>query len=590
MPNDDIELSYIYATLRKLKCVRNSELANKIGLSGKSRLDESIFPRRFLLKLLDARFADLDELAGNLVSNLFRRLVKKAKSKEESPLAVKQTIQSSSSLPSSKCIELDEYFHCCLYYLHDFFLELNWHEPDIETLGCGLKYIDDFFVFQKDLTNFGAKLMSPKSPGVANKSPEKIQRVQKSAVTEQLKSSLALGSKLESPMRKRRVRFEDTTKKGHKSIQTGTKDLDLKESHSVLALDLLLFSLSLFSQRLDDCLKEWASSPTSGSADLMILIRESKQKLRTNQLSSIAKQIKQSNDIYLTMLDYLSDLRRIYLRDYIVGIICAPRPGSSFVTYKTSRVGSLMQKTVLEVEAKVVLGLAEQSLQVLIDLVTSEMNLPPVEMGADTKSRSRDEMVKSRENYLNFMTSWLNVGDFVFGTSVQKKHSFSQSGRNNKEISTLANSGPFKSSTRLLAQMDNLNELMRDLLSEICDRIKNQQQLKYFLDLAHSGLDHFFDVVSAQLVSQLASARTRVTSKTLANEQLNDVKNLNYSIDLIAAKVRCLKFIQILTSIDKLIRETSAKTKVELVDLKLSSKLVKFTETCTQQTGSVYMS
>lgn len=212
--DDDGGLIYIYKILRLLK--------------GKN---VRLFSKRYLLKLIDERLIKLETFADVLVAKLFKRLAKKSGNKLT-------TLRSGEF--TTKCAELDEYFHLSLYYLHDFVIELDWHEPVIEDLHeedlayirARLKQIDIFLQSREVLSSNMAVKKS--LDGMAPKSVKSPSR--------KVKSNLSMrSSRVDSPTRKRRIRFQDSSPKNEPIRQQ-----DIQDSHSILALDLLIYSLNIF--------------------------------------------------------------------------------------------------------------------------------------------------------------------------------------------------------------------------------------------------------------------------------------------------------------------------------------------------------
>lgn len=583
------ELRYIYAILRRLKATRKAEFnqGSKINPSG---LEVSLFSREFLLNILEERLSALDGFAKELVSGLFKKLNKKvAKLNEGSEITPIR-----SNTLKSKCHELDEFFHYSLYYLHDFIIELDWHESDVDWQEelPELIYINNFIDFRRALNNFVQKLKTVNDTKTSTTESTLTVGAETSLEVRPLKSNLS-STRSASPGRKRRVRFEDESPDESNESEyrvTMSNDKERKDIQSLLALDLIIYAMNLFIQQLSGHLDEFASNST-GLRELLIPIKESKKKIHTAQLNSISRKIKNSNDVYLTVLDFLFDLRKTYMIDYVFGIVCANDSDNSSSHQKNPRIGIFVQKIEFDVERKLIEQLAHRSLQILVDLITSEISLPPVELKAETTTKSREEVNKSRENYLNFISNWLNIDDVVFGSAKTKKRTKdvdvkkheAPEGKLAKE-STLANGGKYKSSSRILAQMENLNELARDLFDQILNRMQSLQQIKYFLELIHLGFEDSFDIISDQIYSQLSSLRRKAPEKNLSSSNSNDLSAVSNSIDLITAKVRSLKLIHIMSSIDKLIKEVAIKRKVELSERSLDSKLNKFIDQSGQQT------
>lgn len=515
--NESSDLQYIYVTLRKL------------NYPGRRQL----FPRRFLCKLLDERLADLFDLAQELVSELFKNL---GNSRDGG--ATKPQIGTIKTKHPAGSPELEEYFHYCLYYIHDFLIELGWHESNLEDLSG-----EDSEYVRLRLKSFSAFL--------------KFQSALKSQNTFGRRGVKSIKSSPSGRVSKRRVRFVD-------SPQPIKDEADL----STFALDLLLFALNMFVQHLCNHLAE---SETS-AADLrssMNLIRESRTKIRANQVNTISKQIRSANNVFLVVLDQLSAIQRTYLTDHVVRIICARDSERFFRCHKYQQISVYIERLEMDAGGKIVARLADNCLQVLLDLLVSEINFPPVELLAETRTRSREEVVKSRENYFNFLTSWLNLDTTQKRTSTELLRS-----KISRE-SNLANDGVhFKSSSRILAQMDNISELIREFLDEIVQRMNNGQQLKYFLELIHLGFDKSFELITSQLIPQLTDIQKK-NSKSIAQ-----------SVDSIAIKVRCLKLIHLLTSVDSLIIDSAARANIRVEERLLSTKLIEFTEVCTKKSGS----
>lgn len=579
------ELRYIYAILRRLKAIRKAEFnqGSKINPTG---LEASLFSREFLLNILEERLSALDGFAEELISGLFKKLNKKVTKLNEGS----EITPIRSNTLKSKCHELDEFFHYSLYYLHDFIIELDWHESDAEWQegSSELIYVNNFIDFRKALNNFVQKLKTVNDKNLTTKSTLNVS-TETSSEIKPLKSNLS-SIRSASPGRKRRVRFRDESPDESNESEyreTMSNDKERRDIQSLLALDLIIYAMNLFIQQLSGHLDEFVSKSTD-LRDLLKPIKESKKKIHTAQLNSISRKIKNSNDVYLTVLDFLFDLRKTYMIDYLFGIVCA---NDSLSIHKSPRIGIFIQKVEFDVERKLIERLAHRCLQILVDLIISEISLPPVELKAETTTKSREEVVKSRENYLNFISSWMNIDDVVFGSARSKKRTKDSNlkepeppKKNSANESTLANGGKFKSSSRILAQMENLNELARDLFDQVLNRMQSVQQIKYFLELIHLGFEDSFDTISNQIYSQLSSLRQKNPEKNLSNSNLKDLSAVSNSIDLITAKVRCLKLIHIMSSIDKLIKEVAIKRKVELSERSLDSKLNKFIDECGQQT------
>jgi len=560
----DEDLYYMYAVISKLEPIRQAECLGN-PKAGNTSISVRLFPRSFLLKLLERRLITLDEVGTNLALALLNRL--SSEQKEGERLFREELVNN----PTSSYPELDEYFHYGLYYLYDFLSELDWYETSFDEISklelayvdSRLQYMSEFLQFQKTLTEVGARNFGrPQSVKSSAQSP----RESSTLPSTRIKSSLS-SNRAESPRTRRHVRFIDSPGR-----QTREQSPAVPRSpsivHSSLALDLLIFSLHLFARQLSKHLVSWINSK-SGFNESLDLIRNAKHRIRTAKLYTISGNMKNLTDLHLSVLDHLIAMRESYLTKRVLGIICIHDTERALRLNRTPRTVTYMLGMLPQVEQTIVLSLANQCLQLLADLVTSEINLPPAELAADTKSRSREEATKSRENFFNFLTSWLDVDKIVFGTRkankvLATKKDFGQKTESVAKVSTLATGGKFISSSRILAQMDNLGEMMRDLIGGIADRLRrNKFLLEYCLKLIFCGLEQFSSVLEEQLSLQLK------TSIRLDAQGASTTTGL----DLIAAKIRYLKFIHIFSSIDSLLEEMATRTNIDLGERRLQEKL-----------------
>lgn len=600
--NEAFELYHIYLILRKL----NYNFTSKDGKN------KSLFPIEFIIKLLNERLWMLNNFGEKLTKNLFKRLNTKKSNVQQ--IVLNNEIDNPYT---TRCLELDEYFHYSLYYLHDFVIELNWHDPDLydDTLEKNnaykyvkknLAFIEDFYLFKKKIStlNFSPNdlVNDQTKETVTRKSPERTVTLspQQTIVTfdeneqsttanskrsiKTIKSSLSMGNSriidanarsskvVQSPSRKKRIRFKDSSPEDLSNVMSRRKR-DLRDSQSILALDILLYSMNLFVENVYKQLMLKSNDYLNDLKEYMNIIRDSRTKIRSRQLNSISIQIKKSNDIYLTVLEHFYDLRKIYLSDLLLTIMSAKDSPRLVRLYKKPHVKAFIENISGSIEKRVISNLVSQCSQLLSDLIVCELNIPPIELDNIYKGnnkKSRDNIIRSRENYLNFITSWLNVDDIVFGFLNPRKQQEQQSEsnyiNNNDRVatnSTLASAQRFKSSSRILSQMDNLNDLMKDLLTEISSRIQSKEQLKFFLELLHLNFEKLFDIITNQLLIQMSNVKEENRKQADVDEEANtDFENVNKSLNLITVKIRCLKLVHVISSLDKLINQKAAEKKI----------------------------
>lgn len=560
---DPDELLDIYATLRKLDCIRKLEFEGEkedIVNGFNFTENDNLFPKRFLLKLLDERLVDLDALGKELVGELFDLINTKGKV---------EPLPKVSSFPY-----WSEYFHNALYYIYDFLIELDWHESDIADLSKSdrsfvsnnLELMGRFLTFQQHLASQNRNSTIARSKGrpyvLKILSPAtKTGSFKRSAIKSSL--SIAESSRIESPSRRRRVRFKDPKLSPRKQRESTTKKLkplnsplkqyrDLDDSKSVLALDLLIFTIDLFVQQLcEHFLNRMVSSPNI--KETINLAVNAKRKLRSSQFANIARNVKLSNDLCLIILDHLNVIKRDYIKDCVIETLCAHDSKPLLEGYKVPRTQYYINHVDVDVEQKLLTSLAKQNLQILLDLVVHEINLPPVELGAETESKTKTEVSRSRTNYLNLIGEWLGVG---LGLSNEAK--VKTTDKRTEKTSTIATAGgndrdgpQFKSSSRILAQMDNLNELMVHLVSQLVNHFQSKQQSRYFLETLIDGFQLAFEVIGQDMKLQADSLRRDMVQLNPAAPQ--------HDIDQIIFKTRCLKYGHILHSFEKLCNDISSK-------------------------------
>lgn len=578
------ELISAYMIFRRLKCVPGSKL--KVLDTSKERIfisggGERLFPRRFLLKVLDERLTYLNELAREIINDLFKGLRSSRKSLEES------------------FKEIDHYFHNALYDLYDFFIDLDWHEGDI--LGTSEKDISyarsqlpltaKFILFARVLQRQKGMKLKEASKDIESKKVTINGWYVRKLTSKATKSSLSEGSSAASMLSKRRrVRFDDikeTEVCSNKSI------IPLSNiERSVFAWELLIYALSLLIYQLAEHLVDIVDSIDN---DQVKIILESKKKIRTQQLISILKQIKMTNDLYLISLEYIEEFRNRCLQKNMFIILSSRDSETISKRFKEPILEYFNEKIGSDIEMKIILRLIRGFLRVFADLLIADLNLPPIELGASTRDKTDKEVVKNRENVFNFLSSWLRFDDYLFGVKAQKRES--QEGiatlkdPANKNIikpeassmktSTLAQ---FTSSSRILNQMDNIAELLRDFVDGTLLRLKPIGQKKYFIEVIYSDVCYrLFDQISSDLSTQ--QDRVREIQSDKASKQISSKEELSLirnNVDYLVIKTRCIKFIHIMNLSDRILKSTASKLAIPLEELgaKFETTIAKFIAVC----------
>lgn len=604
------ELSHIYVALRRLKCLQTRATG---GTNDRVSLDTSLFPKTFLLKQLDERLKEFADMATQICTDLFKQVGGQAKrggaSTRDSQLAVD---------PQSNAIrypEFHEYFHSCIHRLYDFTISFCWHEIDIrsisntdsEYVANHLKFIANLFTFQdtlvelinKDELRMFALARAKKPTDQANSkgSPQKKSNIRDSP------------GRRDSPKAQRRVRFKDLPpERSYVPADDDRSQMerkDLRDNHSVFALDLLIYGINIYVQRLADALFDWSSGVQTDLDQVIDSISDSKTKIRARQLQVIAKKIKIYNDVHLTVLDHLDEIKRTYLIRNVSGALLALDARKLLKNFKIPRIRVYIQRIGLDVEAKILLRLAKQCLQIFFNLIICEMNTDPTQPPGSKAN-------KSHENVMNFVFNWLKVDQVLFGENkprgplnsaskqpTEQAENLSDQFRRPQLVaktSTLSVNEKYQSSSRILAQADNLGEFMREFVDMIAERLRHEQQLKYFLEVIAIGLTQVFQVVAPQLEQQLleaksldTGAKTTLTGLSLkvdatrfqrdGNKELATLTNTNLSVHLLVVKLRCLKFVHVISLADKIVANKAASRKIDL-DCDLDSKLAKLTQDC----------
>ena len=488
-----------------------------------------LLSRRHLLQLLEERLVRANKKAVSASSILFKKIGKYAAKRSAEDrvatdppdvLAKTKTIGFHGS-PSAKYVELDEYFHHCLFHLHDFLINLNWHEPNLNEMTKSdsdfamekLTLMSEFIRFQKNLDTLAVReanrstYVSVKMPvGQSSYFVQTAKRLQ----TSDSKASSPLRKTLSHIGRKKRVRFVSSPGAQKSSSPSASKKLapenssklalaarqdlemdqrlsevllqDLRDNHSVYALDLLIFSLNLFIQKLSDRLVDWSEQQyeNNSNSDRLVQLLCEKQKLNKTQLKPFIKRSKAYFDVHLAALDYLTEIKQTYLIKIIATTLISRDSERVQTNFKQPRLTCYLQRISQDVEGKIIIRLVRQVLRLILDLVHVEVNLDPL------------ELERGHENVSNFIVYWLNSDQILLNES-------------NKPAKACARAQPeplakgTTPSSCILTQLDSLSELMRALATSIVNRLRNPQQIRFFLETLGSGQDQAFGEISKKI-------------------------------------------------------------------------------------------
>ena len=379
------ELLYIYTTLRKLKWIRRAEPKKEGG--AESNINLELFPKRFFLKLVNQRIAELDKFANETCDNTLHKICDSfEKRSEEASSPRESNFNRLRYKQDTKYQELDEYFHISLYYLYDFISDLDWHEADVEILDkVDSEYVAQKLYYFDQFLNFRRTLIGS---AVSRKSDKSVK------------------------MSKRRVRFQDAEPNDEYDRQRDDiTEQDIRNNQSILAFDLLLYAISLFSQKLSVKLFAWSTPIVSNLTSSIGLLKEFKQESRTNRLQSIAQDTETFINVHLVVLNFSHELKTNYILKHLSGTLLIGSAEHLLET-KRRRASIGLQKINENIETIILFNLAKNSMQIFLDLIIDETNLSPTNLSSEKIKRSREEIVKSEETTINLVTNWLKlIGD-----------------------------------------------------------------------------------------------------------------------------------------------------------------------------------
>jgi hypothetical protein len=289
---------------------------------------------------------------------------------------------------------------------------------------------------------------------------------------------------------------------------------------------------------------------------------------------------------------------------HIRGTLLSRDSAKLLTAYKSPRLKVYIQRIGLDVEVKILSRLVKQCLQIFSNLIVCEINFNPFE-SSRTKEVNMQEKAKSQENITNFISNWFRVDNVLFGYNKARQPTPTTRETDDRlrtetllkqikrprlvaKTSTLSLNDQYASSSRIMAQMDNLSEFMREFLHLISERLRHEQQLKYFLETVALGLVQIFDTVAPKLEQQLVEIKSRqrpeaasVSTQKAGKRGTTTTPVDGQSVDLLMVKIRCMKFVHVIGSTDRIVANEAARMKVELGgDLELDLKLAKFAQVC----------
>lgn len=577
LDGNETEVYYIYAVLGRLRSMV-PKVINRLSVN------QSMFPKRFVYKLINDRLNEADKLAATMATALFRRL---GSSEFERRGKLVDSAEQGATVtePSSTCPELDEYFHCVLCNIHDFLINLDWHDAILEEsptksddryINSNLPFLKKFILFRKLLVGKNAlKMAAAKSSKIVAKS--EIISTLDQANSRIIRSSLSTRrSSPESPGPRRRVRFNKSQVSKVEDLSQDDPRLKryFSDSHSILALDLTLFAMHLFVLELKRQLSEWLSVSTISMKESMQLIRTSTRKLRVNRFILMVKDREISNVLHASILNNLHEIESTYLLGHLLATVCAQDEERLMGLYKQPHIRIFVNEFNREDEKEILNMVSTQILEILFELTICEINMPPIELTSDKRSKSKTSGASTitQENYLNFITSWLNIDKILLGSKMQPQTAIKQSAAAAKQVKgrIAGNEFDFKSSSRILNQMDNLHELMKHNLTNLVDQIHSKRHVEYCLRLLYAGAGQCLELITRQLELQLDStkkvsvARQKRAVRQASIGSVDGVQSGN--VDMIAIRIRYLKLIHISSSMDSLIREIAESNAISMTN------------------------
>lgn len=562
------ELQNIYIVLRKLQDVQDNLWSNKQIHVQNQPLGVSSFGRNFIYKFLNEILSAMDRQALRLAGKLIERIVNKSRQ-----ACLNRTQKLQPEFVEINPVEFDEYFHLCLFHLYDRVCELNWHEvrdvcdlPEIESLSvkANLLHTRGFIIFQATLYSKTSQLRQEK-----RQNPTSAAQSQPSSpILRQHKSNLSSSATTSSLSGKKRVRF-DTSMTSQSADSPGRRGIEETGYRHILALSVTMYGLSLFLERF---VKSLITRSQIDSVKLYERIRGGKQRFKHNQLQTLQARLMCINVSYMQALSLMDVVRRNYLTDRLLNVVCA-RSSSQMLRHKMRPLIRALDLTqIVRGETQLISSLSALWLQVVVDLIVNDINLPPSELDAETASLSRDDVKRSRENQTDFISSLLNLN-----TSGRKeKRSMLIS---DKEVANrnLAKTSIVHSSSRILAHTDSLCELFRFLMNDTTCFLKSPDQVEYFIKFTSKGIIRVFELITVQLQAQIDQLHAVTASSTELDGTFKGIKALARNIDQVAIKVRCLKCNSIFAAIERCLKNICERAKMVLpLNDELEVRIAKF--------------
>lgn len=538
-PNTTDELVDIYTLLRLVdSSADQGDDTNSPGQSGKL---ESVFPKQFINKVLNEHILDVKELSNEICNQIFS-LPRRDDRIDKQP---------------EHLARVEEYFHFCLHQLYDFYTNIDWYDNEVFVIKDlnDQKYGEfrEFLIFRHRLDEITTLMRGPHQRSEIKRESSLSSPLESKVQKSNLRS---LGS-ANSPRDRRRVRFSKAERPMATTKQPIWTQRDHKEVQILFALDLQIYGINLFFHQL--CANLWTIINADVIRDNLRQVIDSKIKIRTSQLYELAKDVRAINRLFLITLDCLNISKELYLIGHLSEIVSFEYPRT--LKYKLGRIQSYCRWVDKEMESAIILRMAQHLMQIIFELITSEISSPPLELNAKTSLKTKPELRRSQENLSNFISGWLGLDDNVKQSDTTRR----------TKVSTIAEGVEYNSSSQIMDQMENLHRMVVDLVSNLITQMFQDRQRKYLLNLAYFGLSKYYADVSADLSQQLAKSRELMKSQS-------EEDKITGNIDSIAAKIRCLKFVHIMTNLERLVQDLASSYKIELFDTDLHRKISSFVD------------
>lgn len=376
-PSEEDELISILGLMRDFRFIRRAEL-NDFSRPYKSTAyltgGRDLFPRSFLLKLLDLKLQRMEQCAVRLVGQLLNKtnLVKKvsgSKGSSDDRLTIKSHPFSRLTPMEISCPHFDQFFHQAVDDLYYGMINLNWPRAEqLDNMSLQERdYVKNKLPNFASFLNFRPKLRpaGPVTPPAdiknsnsqsPNNSFNKRQRRRRVRWQDKQRGKTLL-SPPDSPARSRaaspkpnptidNIPKDNKDNSSHLIVDTdhaeeeddydeeerdydndgmrrdiGHDSMGLSRKSLKLALELLLYSINLFINHLCSQVYDFVKTK-NGNVKAQIEKVKHQRNIPAKQLELIALQIKLSYELYLIVLDHSRQIRTNYLEEQVIGILC----------------------------------------------------------------------------------------------------------------------------------------------------------------------------------------------------------------------------------------------------------------------------